>query len=205
MVVGRLFFPGWINPSSWPPRPKCDVLFFLGTKVKVMPYRFLIYFRVIGGDGRFSSLELLVLEYDALYGQKCADIPIRRKRNTTARKILANSVLPILMSTVWRKLSSVSTQSRAQSQSYKDISLWSWFSQFGVEEVDWPLHKATDLNPIHHLWEELECRQRAIHFLLLLKHHSFLLAMSMKKKRRVPPKRVFLRRVLWNPPKTITK
>ena len=35
-----------------------------------------------------------------------------------------------------------------------------WFVEIGVEELDWPA-QSPDLNPIKHLWDELECRLQA--------------------------------------------
>ena len=31
-----------------------------------------------------------------------------------------------------------------------------WFVKIGVEELDWPA-QSHNLNPIEHLWDELEC------------------------------------------------
>ncbi|KAK3562215.1 hypothetical protein QTP86_030348, partial [Hemibagrus guttatus] len=43
---------------------------------------------------------------------------------------------------------------------HKARSIKTWMSEFGVEELDWPA-RSPDLNPIEHLWDELEWRLRA--------------------------------------------
>jgi hypothetical protein len=43
---------------------------------------------------------------------------------------------------------------------YKVRSIQKWFVEIGVEELDWPTQSPV-LNPIEHLWDELECRLRA--------------------------------------------
>ena len=43
---------------------------------------------------------------------------------------------------------------------HKARSIRKWFVEIGVEELEWPAQSA-DLNPIKHLWDELEHRLRA--------------------------------------------
>ena len=43
---------------------------------------------------------------------------------------------------------------------HKARSVQKWFVEIGVEELDWPA-QSPDINPIKHLWDELERRLRA--------------------------------------------
>jgi hypothetical protein len=42
---------------------------------------------------------------------------------------------------------------------HKVRSIQKWFVEIGVEELDWPA-QSPDINPIKHLWDELECQLR---------------------------------------------
>jgi hypothetical protein len=41
-----------------------------------------------------------------------------------------------------------------------ELWFWKWFVEISVEELDWPA-QSLDLNPIEHLWDELEHRLQA--------------------------------------------
>ena len=43
---------------------------------------------------------------------------------------------------------------------HKARSIQKWFFEIGVEELDCPA-QISDLNPIEHLWDEMECRLQA--------------------------------------------
>ena len=43
---------------------------------------------------------------------------------------------------------------------HKVRSIKKWFVEIRLEELDWPA-QSPDLNPIEHIWDELECQLRA--------------------------------------------